>query len=153
LKKKGVGKYLHYLKFFKALMSGMVPSNELWSSHLLHNIHNVGPVCKWKLIKFGRMKQFSFLFWYFIRKFFLELLYPNTTPTSTTVKCYKIMKFSNKCLRHVPTQKIKIKWNFWSNTRQWASQARFSIYWQELLIERPHFSPTNKKVPIDFWRA
>ncbi len=35
----------------------MGPSNELWSSHLLHNIHNVGPICKWKLGEFDQMNQ------------------------------------------------------------------------------------------------
>jgi len=40
----------------------MGPSNELWSSHLLHNIHNVGPICKWKLGKFDEMNQQLLIF-------------------------------------------------------------------------------------------
>jgi predicted metalloprotease len=44
-------------RFFKSLKSGMGPSNELWSSHLLHSIHNVGHIWKWKLGEFDQMNQ------------------------------------------------------------------------------------------------
>jgi hypothetical protein len=41
----------------------MGPPNELWSSHLLHNTHNVGPICKWKLGEFDQMNQHLLNFW------------------------------------------------------------------------------------------
>jgi hypothetical protein len=47
-------------------------------------------------------------FWYFIRKFLFELLYPNTTPTSSTVKCYKILKLATNVL-DMANKKLKIK--------------------------------------------